>query len=162
SSVLDDIVSPSEGVVYPIDIAPSDHPAVSHSRFHLAVIDLDEARLTATLRLSGHHVCQGDCPWTDRVVLFSLGTDEAARAGVPPSVTVDLPSGQGLVTQQFQLPVRGNPTRYPFDTYELWLGIGLARVVPEGVQPLSRAEAAGELFLTVQEQLPRETMDPPV
>ncbi len=67
-----------------------------------------------------------------------------------------------VATQQLELPVRGYPNRYPFDTYELLLGIGLARVYPDGrVERLGRDEAAGHLFLTLQDQLPREEIGPP-
>jgi hypothetical protein len=52
---------------------------------------------------------------------------------------------------------------YPFDEYDVWLGIGLARVFPDGsVRPYSAAEAAEDISITFQEQLPRLIMEPPV
>jgi len=162
-SVFDELVQPPEGDIYSLPIAPGVPPAASSSRLHVSIVDLDEARLLVSLRVSGHHACAVECPYADRVVLFSLGTNEALTAGMPPSAKVDLSTTDRVVTDTVVLPVRGNPSRYPFDTYEMWLGVGLARTLPDGTsQPLSRAEAAGHLFMTLQEQLPREDMDQPV
>jgi hypothetical protein len=162
-STFDELVQPPEGDIYPLPIAPGVPPAASSSRLHVSVVDLDEARLLASLRVSGHHACVVECPYADRVVLFSLGTNEALTAGMPPSAKIDLSTTDRVVTDTVVLPVRGNPSRYPFDTYEMWLGVGLARTLADGTsQPLSRAEAAGHLFMTLQEQLPREDMDEPV
>jgi hypothetical protein len=162
-SVVDELTQPTEGDVYTLPIAPGVPPAATSSRLHVSVVDLDEARLLATLRVSGHHACAVDCPYTDRVVLFSLGTDEALTAGMPPSAKIDLGTTDRVVTATMTLPVRGNPSRYPFDVYEMWLGVGMARVQADGTsQPLSRDEAAGHLFMTLQEQLPREDMEEPV
>jgi hypothetical protein len=81
---------------------------------------------------------------------------------MPPSAHIDLSTRDQVVTQNVTLPIRGNPSRYPFDTYEMQLGVGLGRVYPDGtVEPLSREEAAGHLFMTLQEQLPRESMADP-
>jgi hypothetical protein len=161
-SVIDTLTQPPESDVYPLPIAPGVPLAVTGSRLHLSVTDLDEAKLQATIRVSGHHACTADCGYADRIVLFSLGTNEALTAGMPPSARVDLTTTERVVTENLTLPVRGNPSRYPFDTYELWLGIGMARVFSDGtVQPLSRADAAGHLVMTLQEQLPRENMAPP-
>jgi len=162
-SVVDEITQPPEGDVYTLPIAPGVPPAETSSRLHISVVDLDEARLQVTLRVSGHHVCPASCPYGDRVVLFSLGTNEALTAGMPPSAPVDLTTSERVVTDTITLPIRGNPSRYPFDTYEMWLGVGMARIFPDGtVQPLSRTDAAGHLFMTIQEQLPREDMAEPV
>ena len=118
-SVVDELTQPPEGDVYSLPIAPGVPPAATSSRLHVSVVDLDEARLLATLRVSGHHACAVDCPYTDRVVLFSLGTDEALTAGMPPSAKIDLGTTDRVVTDTVTLPVRGNPSRYPFDVYEM-------------------------------------------
>jgi hypothetical protein len=162
-SVIDTLVEPPEGEVYPLPLAVDAPAGTTGSRLHLSVTDIDEAKLQATLRISGHHVCPSDCPYMDRIVLFSLGTNEALTAGMPPSAKIDLTTSERVVTESVTLPLRGNPSRYPFDAYELWLGVGMARVYPDGrVQPLSRTDAAGHLVMTLQEQLPRETMAAPV
>jgi hypothetical protein len=161
-SVWDELVQPPEGGVYPLPLAPGVPLAPNHSQLHVSLVDIDEARLLVTMRVSGHHVCRLPCDYADRVVLFSYGTNEAETAGMPPSAKIDLTTAERVVTDTLTLPVRGNPSRYPFDTYELWLGVALAHVPPDGtVQPLSRADSAGHLAMTLQEQLPRENMDTP-
>lgn len=162
-SVVETLVDPPEGDVYTLPIAPATPLAPTGSRLHLSMTDLDEAKLQVTMRVSGHHVCPVDCEYTDRIVLFSLGTNEALTAGMPPSAKVDLTTAERVVTETLSLPLRGNPSRYPFDNYELWLGVGMARVYADGrVEPLTRQEAAGHLVMTLQEQLPRENMSAPV
>jgi hypothetical protein len=163
TSVMDDILEPPEGEIYPLPIAPGVPPAPTNARLHLSLVDLDEGRLQVTVRVSGHLACQDACGFADRVVLFSLGTNEALTAGMPPSAPINLSSTHRVITDTVTLPVRGNPTRYPFDTYELWLAVGLARVYPDGtVQGLTRDQAAGHLFVTIQDLLPREDMAAPV
>ena len=161
-SVWDELVQPPEGEVYPLPLAPGVPPAPNHSQLHVSLVDIDEGRLLVTMRVSGHHVCRIPCDYTDRVVLFSYGTNEAETAGMPPSAKIDLTTGERVVTETITLPLRGHPSRYPFDTYELWLGVAMAHVQRDGtVEPLSREEAAGHLLMTLQEQLPRESMGTP-
>jgi hypothetical protein len=137
-------------------------PAATSARLHLSLVDLDEARLLATIRVSGHLACQEACGFADRVVLFSLGTNEALTAGMPPSAAVNLSTTERVVTDSVTLPLSGNPSRYPFDVYTMVLAVGMSRVFPDGtVQPLSREEIGGHLFVTIQEQLPRENMTDP-
>jgi len=82
---------------------------------------------------------------------------------MPPSGAIDLKSSQAVVSQNIDLPIRGDPTLYPFDVYELWLGVGLAELMADGTEhPLTRDQAQGLLAVTVQEALPREHMDPPI
>src|SRR5438067_1214355 len=162
-SVVEEIVEPAEGEVYTLPIAPGVPPAPTSARLHLSLVDLDEARLLATIRVSGHLACQEACGFADRVVLFSLGTNEVLTAGMPPSAAINLSSSDRVVTDSITLPLSGNPSRYPFDVYTMVLAIGMSRVYPDHtVQPLSREEIGGHLFVTIQEQLPRENMTDPV
>src|SRR5262249_57687682 len=56
-SVLDDLVEPPEGAIYPLVPPPGIQPAENTTRLHLSVIGLDELQLRATLRVSGDHLC---------------------------------------------------------------------------------------------------------
>lgn len=133
---------------------PDTVPAESHSRVHMELIALDASQQIATLRLAGHHVCPPGCTWQDQIVLFSLRTDSPAAEGLPPSATIVLPTTSAHVTQTIQLPVSGQAIRYPFDSYDLWVGVVLQRVQPDGtIQELSPAEAQGHLFLTAQNRI---------
>jgi hypothetical protein len=52
--------------------------------------------------------------------------------------------------------VFGEPTRYPFDDYQLVLGVIQRRVYPDGsMQTLSGADAQGHLVLTMHAEAPR-------
>jgi len=161
ASVVDELLGPPEGRVYyvPGATVPA---AATHTRLHVAVAALDDFQQLATLRVSGHHQCAGGCGWSDRVLFFAIPPADEAPEGLPPSATVTLPADTVAITDSFQLPARGHPTRYPFDTYELWLGVVLQRVLPDGtVQTLTPDEARDHLFLSFQEEVPRQTMAPP-
>jgi hypothetical protein len=97
------------------------------------------------------------------VVLFSVGTDETMTAGMPPSAKIDLTSSQAVVSESIDLPLHGHPTLYPFDVYEIRLGVGLSELgADQADRPLSRQEGQGLVAVTIQEALPRESMDRPV
>jgi hypothetical protein len=147
--------------------APIGPPAASHTRLHAEIVALDPWSQQLTLRVSGHHACPLGCDWQDQVVFFSLHVDAPAEAldalGLPPSASVTLPASTVQVTQTITLPVSGNPTRYPFDAYDLRLGVALQHVRSDGtVQVLTPAEADGHLFLTIRDRLPLLLLGGPV
>ncbi|MCC7371037.1 MAG: hypothetical protein IT306_21665 [Chloroflexi bacterium] len=158
-SLTDDLFNSVESNVYPFQGLTA---TAARGQIHISIVDLDEARLRATLRLSGHRNCPGQCPPGNRVVLFSLWSTDGDAAGSPPSAKVDMTNASSVVSDDLTLPVHGHPTLYPFDTYELWLGVGVAALLPDGsVRPITRDESAGMLRATIQEQLPRESMGAP-
>jgi hypothetical protein len=62
-----------------------------------------------------------------------------------------------------ELPVRGHPIHYPFDSYRLIVGVVLQRIRGDAPpQTFSVADARGHLFLSVQELLPRQSMVGPI
>jgi hypothetical protein len=163
ASMLNDVLGRSQGHIFPVSAVPHSAAAATHAELHVAVTALDELGQSATLRVSGHHVCRAACDWSDRVIFFALAEDESLTEGLPPSASVTLPPTTAEVTQTVQLPIYGQPIRYPFDTYEFRLGVVLQRILPDGtVQSLTPAEAAGHLFMTFQEQLSHQTMAEPV
>jgi hypothetical protein len=146
--------------------APTGPPAASHTRLHAEIVALDPWSQQLTLRVSGHHACPPSCDWQDQVVFFSLHVDAPADAldaqGLPPSASVALPQSNVQVTETIALPVSGHPTRYPFDTYDLRLGVALQRVRSDGtVQVVTPAEADGHLFLTIRDRLSLLTLGDP-
>ena len=163
NSLVDDIVNSVEGQVYRILGGPASGAETEPNQVHISVVELDESRLRVSLRISAHRVCPNGCATGSRVVLFSEGANEAETAGMPPSSTVDLPAGQTIVTQSIDLPLHGHPTLYPFDAYELRLGIGLADLAADrSERPLTRQQGQGQLAVTLHERLPRERMDEPI
>src|SRR5262245_32528961 len=118
-SVINDIAEPAEGKVYNVSVPVEGEGTATQSRLHVSVIGLDEFQQRATLRVSGHQICRPACTTSTQVVFFSFRTYEAASAGMPPSAAVTLPPTNSVITQTIELPIRGYPNRYPFDTYEL-------------------------------------------
>jgi hypothetical protein len=163
NSLLDDMLNSVEGQVFTIIGGRTSGPETEPNQVHIGVVELDESRLRVTMRISAHRVCPNGCPTGSRVVLFSEGSNEAETAGMPPSATIDLPPGQSIVTHSVDLPLHGHPTLYPFDAYEMRLGIGLADVSPDKTErPLTRQQGQGQLAVTLHEKLPRERMDVPI
>jgi hypothetical protein len=163
-SILDDLLGSVDGAVAPLVVGPADGQPGGTGHLHITVIGLDEVQRRATLEVSGQHACGTACGHTDRLLFFALWPDHAAAAaGPPPSAAMDLPPTSLLVTQKLELPVRGEPNRYPFDGYELRLGISRVRVQPDGsLGPIPPEAAAEGLAVTVQERIARHRMAAPV
>jgi hypothetical protein len=161
-SVVDDILGPVTGRVVKISRDRPDAAHRNHTKLHMAMVAIDEMQLLATIRVSGHHVCAG-CDWSDRVLFVSVTQDDLDADGMPPSVGVTLPASSAEVSEVIQLPVRGHPIHYPFDSYRLIVGVVLQRIRGDAPpQIFSAAEARGHLFLSVQELLPRQSMVGPI
>lgn len=63
-----------------------------------------------------------------------------------------MPTSTQPISTTVQLPLRGHPVRYPFDQYELWLGVIPERELQDGqVVHQALADASGAWFVTVQE-----------
>ena len=160
-SVVDDVLGQVTGRVIQITPRGSVPPDPDHTKLHVAVISIDEVQLVTTLRVAGHHQCPG-CTWKNRVLLVALSADDADANGLPPSAAVVLAPNDVEVSDTLQLPVRGHPIHYPFDRYHLMLGVAYQRVHPDGkLETRSAAQARGHLFLSLQELLPRNTMEGP-
>mgnify|MGYP003693951011 CR=1 FL=1 len=52
----------------------------------------------------------------------SVTQDDLDADGMPPSVSVTLPQNNSEISEVIQLPVRGHPIHYPFDSYRLVVG----------------------------------------
>ena len=130
---------------------------------NVTVTNLDEASRTATLTVSGHRVCLAICPPTTGT-FFSLGSDSARRRGLPPSAPVTVPGESGSYTFTIQLPIRGTPQLYPFDTYTLLLGLVVSVTLPNGREEVVNTPdlARERVSLTLEDQVVRLNMVPPV
>ena len=51
-------------------------------------------------------------------------TTPTSGAGCRPPASLTLQPADTVFSQSVQLPVRGQPSLYPFDTYTIWLGVG--------------------------------------
>jgi hypothetical protein len=161
ASVVSNILGPPQGRQFVVSTVPHSALNPTHTDLYIEIVELNEVAQLVTLRVTGYHICETACGWSDRVRLYSL-VQEGEEQGLPPSGSMTLPPSLDAVTQTLQLPVEGLPLRYPFDEYRLQLGLVLDRVLPEGTaQALPPAEAPSHLFVTVQERLAQHTMAPP-
>jgi hypothetical protein len=136
--------------------------AESESYFNIAAIDLDEDLGSITLAISGHRLCPSDGCATLKFTLVSLENDADVRRALPPSEAMTLTPDEEIFSQTVQLPVRGQPSQYPFDDYLLWLGLA-GTVVDNGETiHLTRELLADRAVITTQNQLRDYLMVPPV
>lgn len=157
-SVVDDVFGSVTGRVVKLTRGRPDTARPNHTKLHMAFVSIDETQLFASIRVSGHHRCV-ECNWSDRVLFVAVTADDLDADGMPPSVGVTLSQANAEISEVIQLPVRGHPIHYPFDTYSLVVGVALQRLRGDSPpQTLSAAEASGHLFLSVQELLTRQVM----
>ena len=142
------------------DVARSDVSYVN-----IVVTGIDGATQLATLDVSGNLACADPCPAQEiELTLFSLA-DAGRRRGLPPSTSLDLSPGDDaqVFSESVQLPVRGNPSLYPFDDYQLWLGIQSTITLPDGtVYQVTKADIEEIAVLTLQSRASELDMLPPV
>jgi hypothetical protein len=161
-STLEKVVRPTTGPVFVV-ATPATPSPFEYADIRVALVGLDEAAGFVTLRVSGYYTCQPPCAGSDRIVFASLDQTEDEVDRMPRSTAVTLSPTAPEVAQTVQLPVLGHALRYPFDSYELLLGISLQRVEPDGrARPLLATEAASHLRLTLRDAMPLFEMSAPV
>jgi hypothetical protein len=98
--------------------------------------------------------------YSNQLIILPARSPAAPRR---PPLTVTLPATQRDAVQSIQLPIYGDPIRYPFDRYRLGLGIIIDRLFPDGsVQTLSPEQARAYAGVTLQARIPRTVMHDPV
>ena len=166
-SMAVELLGRQQGTLYDLATNEPVPPAVGaldgphKSYFNLAVVSIDETTGTATLALSGNRECPAACP-AATVTLYALDDNAAQRRGLPPSASLVLQPADLVFSQSLPLPVRGRPSLYPFDTYDLWLGFAV-EVTPAGGGPIAvdRQAMAGQAVFTLQNQASDLVMAPP-
>lgn len=132
------------------------------SYLNVVVEGLDESTRIATLRLSGQRSCTTDCP-AYTLVLVAVDDDATQRAAMPPSASITIKPDTILLNEKVQLPVSGQPSLYPFDRYQLWLGIiAYANQADGSAVPIHPSDVEQRMSLTLQARLARVIMAPPV
>jgi hypothetical protein len=128
--------------------------------FNIAAIDLNEEQGSITLAISGHRICPDACA-TITFTLVSLDDDADVRRALPPSAPLILKPDEPIFSQTIQLPIRGQPSQYPFDDYLLWLGLTGSVVQDGDTQPLMVEMLSERAVITTQNQLRDYLMVPP-
>jgi len=153
-------VGGSDNRVY--ELVSAKEAATQRTRVHISLESLNDWGNTITVQVSGHQVCDGDCPWSDRLLLVAA-RNQSSTEGLPASGAVSLPALDKVVTQSVVLPIKGDPIRYPFDSYHVRLGVVLQHVLASGsVETVAPAEAIGHVFISLQLNVPNMDMPPPV
>jgi hypothetical protein len=139
---------------------PDETHANAENFFNIAAIDLNEEQGSITLAISGHRNCLDACA-TINFALVSLDDDADVRRALPPSAPLTLTADQPIFSQTVQLPVRGQPSQYPFDDYTLWLGLtGTVDQAGQSV-PLTEDVLVERAVITTQNQTRDFLMAPP-
>jgi hypothetical protein len=128
---------------------------------NLGIIGLDESTGLLTIAVSGNRNCKGPCP-TTTMTLVALDDDADQRRGLPPSATLTLQPEDTVFSQSVQLPLRGQPSLYPFDTYTIWLGAGGTATYADGTVVEFGPTTLGGRVLTLQNRIGDMVMLPPV
>lgn len=114
-----------------------------------------------TLLVSGHRECTGLCPDLN---LLILSLDESpVRRGLAPSASLQITEPVEVFTEQITLPVAGNPSLYPFDTYTMKLAVGGVSIDDAGTTtPLTRENYRDNVEISVRDQVSGLVMAPPM
>lgn len=119
----------------------------------IAAIDIDEGTGSITLAISGHRLCKTTCPAVTFTVV-SLEDDATVRRAFPPSAELTLQPNDVTFSDTVQLPIHGQPIQYPFDDWDLWLGLAGTQVAPDGSKvPLTAERFVKQFVITTQNQL---------
>jgi hypothetical protein len=128
---------------------------------NLGMVNLDDSTGELTLAVSGNRLCGDACPALD-ITFLALDDDADQRRGLPPSATLSLTPEDIVFSETVQLPLRGQPSLYPFDTYQVWLGVGGIATLPDGAPMELRPEnLGGRAVVTLQNRIPDMIMDAP-
>ena len=129
-------------------------------RVNLAIVGLEEASHTLTVRVSGYQGCP--CHGADRLRLFSVGADQTNSDGPPPSADIDLGSDPSQIDTTVTLADDGSLSGYPFDRYHTDLGVALYQVDKTGTEvPVPSSLASSALAVSVGDEVPRSVMARP-
>jgi hypothetical protein len=116
---------------------------------------------TASMTVSGHRTCTGTCPELD-LLLLSLD-QSATRRGLAPSAELQVLEAVDVFTQNVELPLTGNPSLYPFDSYTIQLAVaGFSRDSGGTSTPLTQENFGDNLTAAVQNQTAGLLMDDPI
>ena len=128
---------------------------------NLGFVDLNEATGQVTLAVSGNRDCDEDCPKLD-LVFLALDDDADQRRGLPPMATLTIAPEDRIFSESVLLPVRGQPSLYPFDQYELWLGVAGTATLPDGTSvELGPVNVTEHATVTLQNRIPDIIMPRP-
>ncbi|MEZ4564161.1 MAG: hypothetical protein R2853_15645 [Thermomicrobiales bacterium] len=144
-----------------VDEQQVDEAQQERTYFNFGLVDLSETTGEVTIAVSGNRNCAEACPQLD-LLLASLDDNADTRRGLPPSATMTLKPEDKVFSESVVLPVRGQPSLYPFDEYRFWLGVGGTATLPDGtVVELSPEVISASAVTTLQNRIPDMIMQAP-
>jgi hypothetical protein len=159
AGIIGDVVT-AASQTYELTPNVQEDPTVT--KVNLDITAIDEWQRQVTIRVSGHHRCPAPCDHQERFLFVSYPTPSDDGQGLPPYAAVTFDANDDATTQQITLPVTGEQIRYPFDVYNLRLGVIMQRVNKDKtVEGVSQENAQGHLLVSAHAHLPRQTMPPP-
>jgi hypothetical protein len=127
----------------------------STTAVNLRLVGIDEPHQSVTMAVTGDRACAANCGGGEVLKLFSLRADPRGSDGAPPSQDVAVPAS-GEFDSSVTLPIEGSLGAYPFDHYQMLMGVGLADKTASGqVVPVPARSARDQLDVSFDEQLPR-------
>lgn len=127
----------------------------STTAVNVHLVGIDEVAQNVTLDVTGDRSCAAACGSGQVLRFFSLHADPRGSDGAPPAQTVAVPR-DGEFDATVVLPVTGGLGAYPFDRYQLFLGVALAQRGGGGrLSSVPAASARRQLAVSVDEQLSR-------
>jgi hypothetical protein len=122
---------------------------------NVRLVAIDETAPDVTLAVTGDRRCVSACGQGEVLQFLSLRSDPRGSDGSPPAKDVEIPAS-GEFDDSVVLPVSGDLGTYPFDSYRLLLGLGLAKQSADGqVVPVAAQTARRQLDVSLDEQLAR-------
>ena len=144
-----------------VDAQQADEAQSDRTYINFGLVDLNESTGEVTIAVSGNRLCTNACPKID-LLLASLDNDADTRRGLPPSVSLTLGPEDKVFSDSVVLPVRGQPSLYPFDEYRFWLGVGGTATLPNGkVVELTPEIVSAAAVTTLQNRIPDMIMKAP-
>ncbi|MGI9254238.1 MAG: hypothetical protein ACR2J8_10855 [Thermomicrobiales bacterium] len=168
NSIATQLLSRQDRVLYNgltgerLSLTPPELDATHENFITIGVLSIDQVNSQATLAVSGNRACLDSGCATMDIHFYALDENASQRRGVPPVHTVTLNPVDVMFSETFTLPISGRPNMYPFDTYDLWLGISATRTVAGGKpQELSSQEFSDGSILSLQSLDSNLLMNPP-
>ncbi|MGH2600140.1 MAG: hypothetical protein ACRDJ9_12240 [Dehalococcoidia bacterium] len=137
-------------------IATVEGHTVDRGSVAVDLIGLNEWEGTVTVRVTAYQECAGPCRWRDRYRFVSIWGGDFQPSDRPTVEQVTVTESPPAVTRTFQLPLSGNPLRYPFDRYALALGVVMDRLYPDGrEETLTLADADDYVTIWASARIPK-------
>lgn len=122
---------------------------------NIRLVAIDEVNQNVTLAITGDRHCTAACGAGQILSFFALHADPRGSDGAPPSQDVGVPA-DGEFDASVVLPITGSLGAYPFDRYQLVLGLAVTdKVSSTRIVPLPARVARRQLDVSVDEILSR-------